>query len=76
MSEKENCFISFVSEKLKEMGKFNIKIENIRFRDNGDAAADISYDWMLNGWAHKAEHNDSHFLYKDGKWLSPVWWYE
>lgn len=73
---KEN-FIKYATGKLHELGKYNVHIENIRLNhDDLYVYADISYNWQLNGWEKHSVYPDNFAVYRNGKWLSSLWYFE
>ena len=72
MLSKEQLMVEYVTKKLEDRGYTNIKITNIRLFADGNIMADVFYTWRLNAWEKQAEHKDEIFIYKDGKWYSPL----
>lgn len=69
----EQSFISYVTDKLRAIGKRDIVVSNIRFWENGDVIADVSYIWNLNGWDKRTDHKDSIFVRQERGYISPSW---
>lgn len=64
-----------ITEKLQQMDKYDIEIENIRFHETDGrkyALVDISYKWALNAWEKTAKHPDSIFVLKNNDWTGPL----
>lgn len=74
----EKSLIEMCIAKLQARGDKNIEVTNVRiFNNDGrvDALADVSYTWILNGWEKNAEHKDMIFVYRDGEWKCPLFFW-
>ena len=70
----KESFESFVKEKITERGDTDLVINNVRVLDHNALVACVSYTWRLNGWEHRARHEEFIAVFKDGKWHSPHIW--
>lgn len=74
----EKSLVTMCLEKLQARGNNTCEVSNVRiFNNDGkvDALADIRYTWVLNGWEKAAEHKDMIFVYINGEWKCPLFFW-